>query len=137
MIVSEIDPICALQVRMLWGARCARAGVRGWGSNVRRRHRSSPYSAQGATLLVILHPFLLTSHPCRPPHHATIMACSLPASPNTLAHPQASMEGYQVAPLEDCVGSVDIFITTTGNKDIIMVRLALSVGNDCRELVGV
>lgn len=32
------------------------------------------------------------------------------------------MEGYQVAPLEDCVASADIFITTTGNKDIIMVR---------------
>jgi adenosylhomocysteinase len=31
------------------------------------------------------------------------------------------MEGYQVAPLEDVVGSADIFITTTGNKDIIMV----------------
>lgn len=34
---------------------------------------------------------------------------------------QASMEGYQVAPLEDVVGSADIFVTTTGNKDIIMV----------------
>jgi len=32
---------------------------------------------------------------------------------------QAAMEGYQVLPLEDCVGEVDIFITTTGNKDII------------------
>ena len=32
------------------------------------------------------------------------------------------MEGYQVAPLEDVVSSADIFITTTGNKDIIMVR---------------
>jgi adenosylhomocysteinase len=33
---------------------------------------------------------------------------------------QAAMEGYQVAPLEDVVGECDIFITTTGNKDIIM-----------------
>ncbi|KXZ53469.1 hypothetical protein GPECTOR_7g919 [Gonium pectorale] len=33
---------------------------------------------------------------------------------------QACMEGYQVLPLEDCVDYVDIFITTTGNKDIIM-----------------
>jgi adenosylhomocysteinase len=32
---------------------------------------------------------------------------------------QASMEGYQVALLEDFVGSADIFITTTGNKDVI------------------
>jgi len=33
---------------------------------------------------------------------------------------QASMEGYQVAPLDDVVSTADIFITTTGNKDIIM-----------------
>ena len=32
---------------------------------------------------------------------------------------QAAMEGYQVAPLEDVVETADIFITTTGNKDII------------------
>ena len=30
------------------------------------------------------------------------------------------MEGYQVSPLEDVIGSIDIFVTTTGNKDIIM-----------------
>jgi len=33
---------------------------------------------------------------------------------------QACMEGYQVLPLEDCLDTADIFITTTGNKDIIM-----------------
>jgi adenosylhomocysteinase len=32
---------------------------------------------------------------------------------------QAAMEGYQVATLEDVVETADIFITTTGNKDII------------------
>ncbi|MCB0881399.1 MAG: adenosylhomocysteinase [Thermoleophilia bacterium] len=32
---------------------------------------------------------------------------------------QAAMQGYQVATLEDVVDSADIFITTTGNKDII------------------
>jgi len=32
---------------------------------------------------------------------------------------QASMEGYQVALLEDFVSTADIFITTTGNKDVI------------------
>jgi adenosylhomocysteinase len=32
---------------------------------------------------------------------------------------QAAMEGYQVATLEDAVGQADIFVTTTGNKDII------------------
>ncbi|MDX6226878.1 MAG: adenosylhomocysteinase [Frankiales bacterium] len=33
---------------------------------------------------------------------------------------QASMNGYQVARLEDVVETADIFITATGNKDIIM-----------------
>jgi adenosylhomocysteinase len=32
---------------------------------------------------------------------------------------QAAMQGYQVLTLEDVVESADIFITTTGNKDII------------------
>ncbi len=32
---------------------------------------------------------------------------------------QAAMDGYQVATLEDVVESADIFITATGNKDII------------------
>jgi adenosylhomocysteinase len=32
---------------------------------------------------------------------------------------QAAMEGYQVTTLEDAVDSTDIFITATGNKDII------------------
>ena len=32
---------------------------------------------------------------------------------------QASMEGYQVLTLDDVVGSADIFITATGNRDII------------------
>jgi adenosylhomocysteinase len=40
---------------------------------------------------------------------------------------QAAMDGYQVTTLEDAVGSTDIFITATGNKDIItadhMVRM--------------
>ena len=32
---------------------------------------------------------------------------------------QAAMDGYQVTTLEDVVGIADIFITTTGNKDVI------------------
>ncbi len=32
---------------------------------------------------------------------------------------QAAMDGYEVTTLEDVVGSADIFITATGNKDII------------------
>ena len=32
---------------------------------------------------------------------------------------QAAMEGYQVLPLEDVVETADIFITATGNRDVI------------------
>ncbi|HEY7262463.1 MAG TPA: adenosylhomocysteinase [Trebonia sp.] len=32
---------------------------------------------------------------------------------------QAAMEGYQVATLDDVIGQVDIFVTATGNKDIL------------------
>jgi len=32
---------------------------------------------------------------------------------------QAAMDGFQVATLEDVVASADIFVTTTGNKDVI------------------
>merc|ERR1712222_84220 len=32
---------------------------------------------------------------------------------------QACMQGYQVAPMEDVISTADVFITTTGNKDII------------------
>ena len=43
---------------------------------------------------------------------------------------QAAMEGYQVAPLEDVVSECDIFITTTGNKDIIMASHMKSMKNN-------
>ncbi len=33
---------------------------------------------------------------------------------------QAAMQGYQVVRLEDVVQTADVFITTTGNKDIVM-----------------
>lgn len=35
---------------------------------------------------------------------------------------QAAMEGYEVAPIEDTLGVGDIYITTTGNKDIIRLE---------------
>ncbi|GAA3385608.1 adenosylhomocysteinase [Cryptosporangium minutisporangium] len=35
---------------------------------------------------------------------------------------QAAMDGYQVTTLDEVVGYADIFITTTGNKDIIMAE---------------
>ena len=35
---------------------------------------------------------------------------------------QAAMDGLQVVTLDDVVGQVDIFVTTTGNKDIIMAE---------------
>jgi adenosylhomocysteinase len=34
---------------------------------------------------------------------------------------QAAMEGYQVVRLEDVVESADVFVTATGNKDVITV----------------
>ena len=35
---------------------------------------------------------------------------------------QALMEGYEVITLEDVVDNADIYVTTTGNKDIITRR---------------
>jgi adenosylhomocysteinase len=35
---------------------------------------------------------------------------------------QAAMDGYEVARMEDVLGSADIFITTTGNKDVITAQ---------------
>ena len=35
---------------------------------------------------------------------------------------QAAMEGYQVLALEDVLETADVFITTTGNKDIILAE---------------
>jgi len=35
---------------------------------------------------------------------------------------QAAMDGFEVVRLEDVVGSADIFITTTGNRDVIRVE---------------
>jgi len=35
---------------------------------------------------------------------------------------QAAMDGYEVVVLEDVVSSADIFITTTGNKDVIRIE---------------
>jgi adenosylhomocysteinase len=35
---------------------------------------------------------------------------------------QAAMDGYQVTTLEDALPYVDIFVTTTGNKDIILAK---------------
>ena len=35
---------------------------------------------------------------------------------------QAAMEGYQVLTLEDVVETADVFITTTGNKDIVLAE---------------
>src|SRR5699024_1095837 len=42
---------------------------------------------------------------------------------------QAAMDGYQVARLDDVVGSADIFITTTGGRDIIMAEHMLAMKN--------
>jgi len=44
---------------------------------------------------------------------------------------QAAMEGYQVVRLADVVGDVDIIITTTGNKSIIMLADMQKMKNNC------
>merc|ERR1719166_804324 len=44
---------------------------------------------------------------------------------------QACMEGFQVVPLDDVLGEVDIVITTTGNKDIVMVDQMRKMKNNC------
>jgi len=35
---------------------------------------------------------------------------------------QAAMDGYQVLPIEDVIGTADIFITATGNRDVVTVE---------------
>jgi len=43
---------------------------------------------------------------------------------------QASMEGYEVTPLENAVGRANIFVTTTGCKDIIVGKHFEAMKND-------
>lgn len=40
---------------------------------------------------------------------------------------QAAMEGYRVLPVEDTLGWADIYVTTTGNKDIIRLEHMLNM----------
>ncbi|AJT40424.1 adenosylhomocysteinase [Psychromicrobium lacuslunae] len=42
---------------------------------------------------------------------------------------QAAMDGYQVAKLDSVIAEGDIFITTTGNKDVIMAEQMLAMKN--------
>jgi len=44
---------------------------------------------------------------------------------------QACMEGFQVVPLNDVVDQLDIIITTTGNKGIIMTEHMEKMKNNC------
>jgi adenosylhomocysteinase len=44
---------------------------------------------------------------------------------------QAAMEGFHVVRLADVVGEVDIIVTTTGNKGIIMVDMMAKMKNNC------
>src|SRR5438105_7276709 len=43
---------------------------------------------------------------------------------------QAAMEGYQVTTLEDVVETADIFVTTTGNKNVISVDSMAKMKNN-------
>ncbi len=40
---------------------------------------------------------------------------------------QASMEGYEVTTVEDTLGRADIYVTTTGNKDVIRIEHMLKM----------
>jgi adenosylhomocysteinase len=42
---------------------------------------------------------------------------------------QAAMEGFEVKPIEEVVGEADIFVTTTGNKDVITFDLMKRMKN--------
>ena len=42
---------------------------------------------------------------------------------------QAAMDGFQVVPIEKVIGEVDIFVTSTGNKDVITVDHMLAMKN--------
>jgi adenosylhomocysteinase len=44
---------------------------------------------------------------------------------------QATMEGFQVVRLNDVVGEIDIVITTTGNKGIVMLEHMQKMKNNC------
>merc|ERR1711912_160025 len=43
---------------------------------------------------------------------------------------QACMEGFQVATMEECVGEIDIFVTTTGNFNIITLDTMKKMKNN-------
>jgi adenosylhomocysteinase len=43
---------------------------------------------------------------------------------------QAAMEGYEVVTLEDAAGDADIFVTATGNKDVITVENMRAMKNN-------
>lgn len=42
---------------------------------------------------------------------------------------QAAMEGFEVAPVEDTLGTADIYVTTTGNKDVLTLKHMQSMKN--------
>jgi adenosylhomocysteinase len=44
---------------------------------------------------------------------------------------QACMDGYQVVRLDDVLGEVDIVVTATGNKNIVMVAHMAQLKNNC------
>ncbi len=43
---------------------------------------------------------------------------------------QAAMEGYEVQTLEDVADKADIFVTTTGNKDVIRLEHMRAMRNN-------
>ena len=52
----------------------------------------------------------------------TMMAGKVAVEIDPICALQAAMDGFEVTTLEDVVDSADIFITTTGNKDVIRIE---------------
>lgn len=93
VIVSEIDPICALQVcGHAWAGLFFFICFLGSDGGI-----AIPYVVQEGLQAAAT---------------ASDNSFPRPAFPPTRL--QATMEGYQVLPLDDVVGTADIFITTTG-----------------------
>ena len=118
VIIGEIDPICALQATME-------------GFQVRFQvFKACPTRQCQLTLTVVLSNAESAAASGPPDWHECTWCCSYTAKLQSRAYPGFGRCGsfevlcavLQVAPMRDVLDQVDIFVTTTGNKDIIMVR---------------
>ena len=63
-----------------------------------------------------------TSARARPPRCARPAAACMVSEIDPICALQAAMEGYEVVTMEDAAPRADIFVTATGNKDVITRR---------------